>query len=279
MPGTSVSTISVSDRFRKTASRLKQAGAATGGAGPHRGPCRRISRTAGCRPLGRCRASPAPGHAAMISSVLDGPVRTRGDLGAGETRRTGQEGFACSGPARPAGAWRAPASVTVRDARETVCVHHLLTTLGHMVMKLAATAAAVLAAALALSACDLAATLMQTAVSPAAPPPTCHQQYDACKHGVVGGEFAVFGSAFRAAAWAAHHQDAPKLAAALNRPGAAARWLSATPPPRCANPQSYYGQMLATATAAADSAKAATRPSVLILAAGQLTTVSGSRTS
>jgi hypothetical protein len=40
-------------------------------------------------------------------------------------------------------------------------------------------------------------------------------------------------------AWAAHNQDAAKLAAALNQAGAAARWLSATPPPRCADPQGY----------------------------------------
>ena len=114
-------------------------------------------------------------------------------------------------------------------------------------MKLAVVASAVLAAGLSLSACDLAATITQTAASPAAaPPPSCHQQYEAWKHGVVGGEFAAFRSALRAVAWAAHHQDAPELAAALKQ--AAARWLSATPPPRCAGPQGYYGQMLATAT-------------------------------
>jgi hypothetical protein len=124
-------------------------------------------------------------------------------------------------------------------------------------MKPAAIASAVLAAALSLSACDLAATFMQTAASPAAAPPTCHQQYAAWKHGVVGGGFAAFRSALRAVAWAAHH-DASKLAAALIQAGAAARWLSATPPLRCADPQGYYGQMLAKATAAADSAKAAT---------------------
>jgi hypothetical protein len=145
-----------------------------------------------------------------------------------------------------------------------------------MVMKLAAAASAVLAAALSLSACDLAAAFMEPAASPAAAPlPTCHQQYEAWKHGVVGGEFAVFRSAFRAVARAARHQDAPKLAAALNQAGAAARWLSATPPPRCADPKGYYGQMLATATAAADSAKASTRLSALILAAGQLKTMPG----
>jgi hypothetical protein len=58
-----------------------------------------------------------------------------------------------------------------------------------------------------------------------------------------------------------------KTASRLKQAGAAARWLSATPPPRCADPKGYYGQMLATATAAADSAKAATRLSALILAA------------
>src|SRR5437588_7274463 len=106
----------------------------------------------------------------------------------------------------------------------------------HMVMRLAVVASAVLAAGLSLSACDLAATITQTAASPAAaPPPSCHQQYEAWKHGVVGGEFAAFRSALRAVAWAAHHQDAPELAAALKQ--AAARWLSATPPPRCADPQ------------------------------------------
>ena len=68
-------------------------------------------------------------------------------------------------------------------------------------------------------------------------------------------------------AWAAHNQDAAKLAAALNQAGAAARWLSATPPPRCADPQGYYRQMLAKATTAADSAKASTGLSALILAA------------
>jgi hypothetical protein len=145
-----------------------------------------------------------------------------------------------------------------------------------MVMKLAATASAVLAAGLSLSACDLAAAFMEPAASPAtAPPPSCHQQYEAWKHGVVGGEFAVFRSAFRAVAWAAHHQDAPKLAAALKQAGAAARWLSATPPPRCADPKGYYAQMLAKATAAADSAKASTGLSALILAADQMTTVPG----
>jgi hypothetical protein len=142
-------------------------------------------------------------------------------------------------------------------------------------MKLAAVASAVLAAGLSLSACDLAATLMQPAASPAGPPPTCHQQYEAWKHGVVGGEFAVFRSAYRAVIWAAHNKDAPKLAAALKQAGEAARWLSATPPPRCADPKGYYGQMLAKATAAADSAKASTRLSALILAAGRLKTVAG----
>jgi hypothetical protein len=141
-------------------------------------------------------------------------------------------------------------------------------------MKLAAIASAALAAALSLSACDLAAPFMHPAASPpAAPPPTCHQQYEAWKHGVVGGGFAAFQSAFTAVAWAAHHQDVPKLAAALDQAGAAARRLSATPPPRCADPQGYYGQMLATATAAADSAKASSRLSALILAAGRLKTV------
>jgi hypothetical protein len=144
-----------------------------------------------------------------------------------------------------------------------------------MVMKLAAAASAVLAAALSLSACDLAATLIQPAASPAALPPTCHQQYEAWKHGVVGGEFAVFRSALKAVNRAAHHQDAPKLAAALQQAGAAARWLSATPPPRCADPKGYYAQMLAKATAAADNAKTATGLSALILAAGQLQTVPG----
>jgi len=145
-----------------------------------------------------------------------------------------------------------------------------------MVMKLAAVASAVLAAALSLSACDLAATFVHTGASPAAAPtPTCHQQYEAWKHGVVGGEFAAFRSAFQAVAWAAHHQDAPKLAAALKQAGAAARWLSATPPPRCADPQGYYRQMLAKATAAADSAKASTGLTALILAAGRLKTVPG----
>jgi hypothetical protein len=144
-----------------------------------------------------------------------------------------------------------------------------------MVMKQAAIASAALAAGLSLSACDLAATVMQPAASPAPAPPSCHQQYEAWKHGVVGGGFAAFRSAFGAVAWAAHHQDAPKLAAALKQAGAAARWLSATPPPRCADPQGYYGQILATATAAADSAKAATGLSALILAADRLKTVPG----
>jgi hypothetical protein len=141
-------------------------------------------------------------------------------------------------------------------------------------MKLAAIASAALAAALSLSACDLAVPFMQPAASPpAAPPANCHQQYEAWKHGVVGGGFAAFRSAFMAVAWAAHHRDAPKLAAALNQAGAAARRLSATPPPRCADPQGYYGQMLATAAAAADSAKASSGLSALILAAGRLKTV------
>jgi hypothetical protein len=145
-----------------------------------------------------------------------------------------------------------------------------------MVTKLAAVASAVLAAALALSACDRAATFMQPAASPAAAlAPTCHQQYEAWKHGVVGGEFAAFRSAFRAVAWAAHHQDAPRLAAALKQAAAAARWLSAPPPPRCADRKGYYAQMLAKATAAADGAKASTGLSALILAAGRLKTVPG----
>ena len=174
-----------------------------------------------------------------------------------------------------AGAWRCRPAVTVRDASEKMWAPSAHVP-GHLVMKLAATASAVLAAGLSLSACDLAATIMQPAASPAAaPPPTCHQQYEAWKHGVVGGEFAVFRSALKAVNRAARHQDAPKLAAALKQAGAAARWLSATPPPHCADPKRYYGQMLAKATAAADSAKASTRPSALILAADQLKMVPG----
>jgi hypothetical protein len=117
---------------------------------------------------------------------------------------------------------------------------------------------------------------LNTAASPAAElPPTCHQQYEAWKHGVVGGEFAVFRSALKAVNRAARHQDAPKLAAALKQAGAAARWLLATPPPRCADPKGYYGQMFAEATAAAGSARASTGLSALILAADQLKTVPG----
>ena len=145
-----------------------------------------------------------------------------------------------------------------------------------MVMKLPAAASALLAAALSLGACDLAAAFVHPGASPAAaPPPTCHQQYEAWKHGVVGGGFAAFRSAFTAVAWAAHHQDVPKLAAALKQAGAAARWLSATPPPRCADPKGCYGQMLAKAAAAADGAKASTGLSALTLAAGRLQTVPG----
>jgi hypothetical protein len=70
-------------------------------------------------------------------------------------------------------------------------------------------------------------------------------------------------------------QDVPKLSAALNQAGTAARRLSDTPPPRCADPKGYYGQMLAKVTAAADDAKAAGGLSALITAAGRLKTVPG----
>ncbi len=71
------------------------------------------------------------------------------------------------------------------------------------------------------------------------------------------------------------NQDVPKLSAALNQAGAAASRLSATPPPRCADPKGYYGQMLGKVTAAADDAQAASRLSALITAAGRLKTVPG----
>jgi hypothetical protein len=88
-------------------------------------------------------------------------------------------------------------------------------------------------------------------------------------------EFAVFRSALKAVNRAARHQDAPKLAAALKQVGRRRAGCRPTPPPHCADPKRYYGQMLAKATAAADSAKASTRPSALILAADQLKMVPG----
>ncbi|HEV8278972.1 MAG TPA: hypothetical protein VGQ26_25205 [Streptosporangiaceae bacterium] len=143
--------------------------------------------------------------------------------------------------------------------------------LGRIVMKLAAIAAAALAAGVCVTACGWAATSMPAA----APSPSCHQQYEAWKHGVVGGEFAALRSAFTAVVAAVNSQDVPKLSAALNQAGTAARRLSATPPPRCADPKGYYGQMLAKVTAAADDAKAAGGLSALITAAGRLKTVPG----
>src|SRR6266516_3297138 len=143
--------------------------------------------------------------------------------------------------------------------------------LGHIVMKLAAIAAAALAAGLGVTACGWAAT----STPAAAPSPSCHQQYEAWKHGVVGGEFAALRSGFSAVVAAVRNQDVPKLTAALKQAGAAASRLSATPPPRCADPKGYYGQMLAKVTAAAGSAKAASGLSALIVAAAPLKTVPG----
>jgi len=138
--------------------------------------------------------------------------------------------------------------------------------LGHIVMKLAAIAAAALAAGLCVTACGWSA-----ASSPAArPSPSCHQQYEAWKHGVVGGEFAALRSAFSAVVAAVHSQDVPKLTDALNQAGTAASRLSAAPPPHCADPKGYYGQMLAKVTAAGDGAKAASGLSALITAAARM---------
>jgi hypothetical protein len=136
-------------------------------------------------------------------------------------------------------------------------------------MRLAVIAAAALAAALSLTAC-WSATATRTAASP-----TCHQQYEAWKHGVVGGGFAALRSAFTAVASARDSQDVPKLTAALKQAGAAASQLSATPPPRCADPKGYYGQMLAKVTTAAGDAKAASGLSALIAAAVPLRAVPG----
>ena len=62
----------------------------------------------------------------------------------------------------------------------------------------------------------------------------------------------------------------PKLTDALNQAGTAASRLSAAPPPHCADPKGYYGQMLAKVTAAGDGAKAASGLSALITAAARL---------
>jgi hypothetical protein len=79
-----------------------------------------------------------------------------------------------------------------------------------------------------------------------------------------------------AVARAAHHQDAPKLAAALKTSSGGGALVVGHPRRRAArDPQGYYGQMLAKATAAADSAQASTGLSALILAAGRLKTVPG----
>ena len=126
-------------------------------------------------------------------------------------------------------------------------------------MKLAAIAAAALAAGLCVTACGWSA-----ASTPAAKPsPSCHQQYEAWKHGVVGGEFAALRSAFSAVVAAVHSQDVPKLTDALNQAGTAASRLSAAP-------KGYHGQMLAKVTAAGDGAKAASGLSALITAAARL---------
>jgi hypothetical protein len=138
-------------------------------------------------------------------------------------------------------------------------------------MKLAAIAAAALAAGLCVTACGWSAV----STSAARPSPSCHQQYEAWKHGVVGGEFAALRSAFSAVVAAVHSQDVPKLTAALNQAGTAASRLSAAPPPHCADPKGYYGQMLAKVTAAGDGAKAASGLSALITAAARLKAVPG----
>jgi hypothetical protein len=99
-----------------------------------------------------------------------------------------------------------------------------------------------------------------------APAASCHTQYEAWKHGPASGAIATFKSTLRAIQSAGQAQDMLKLGTALKAAGRAASQLAATPPPRCADPHGYYGQMLAKITAAGDNMKAASGLSAFILA-------------
>jgi hypothetical protein len=112
-----------------------------------------------------------------------------------------------------------------------------------------------------------------TAGGSAAPGQSCHAQYEAWKHGAAGGEIASLKSALRALQAAGQAQDLLKLRDGIQAAGRTASRLAANPPPRCADPHGYYGQLFAKITAAADNLKAASGLGAFILAAVPLKAV------
>src|SRR5258707_12211592 len=116
--------------------------------------------------------------------------------------------------------------------------------LGDIVMNLAAIAAAALAAGLCVTACGWSAV----STLAARPSPSCHQQYEAWKHGVVGGEFAALRSAFSAVVGARPSPGLPHLTAPPNPAGNAGPPPPAPPPPHRAGPQGASGETLSATT-------------------------------
>lgn len=124
-----------------------------------------------------------------------------------------------------------------------------------------------------LAGCSAAPPVTGTQAAGTAAAPSCHAQYETWKHGTASAAITRLKFSLRGVQAAGNAGDMLRLRAALEKTGRAAKHLAATPPPRCADPRGYYGQMLAKIRAAGDNAKAAGGLGGIILAEAPLKAV------
>lgn len=136
----------------------------------------------------------------------------------------------------------------------------------HAMRKIPAALAATVLLAIAACGSQSPTTPTTAPAAAASSPPSCRQQYLTWKYGPAKALADKMEATLNALQSASSAENIPQTTADFEAAAKDASALIAMPPPHCADPAGYYGQMLSRVVAAGDNAKSATGLASLMLA-------------